>query len=64
MSDGMLSKPEFEMVITPQFENESQAVKSRELARLFIGLTRAITDHSCRVDISNPKAIRVVRTCR
>lgn len=59
-----LVKPEFEIVITPQFENESQAVKSSEMARLFIGLTRAITDHGCHVDISNPKAIRVVKTCR
>lgn len=64
MSDRLPAKPEFEMVITPQFENASQAVKNLELARLFIGLTRAITDHNCHVDISDPMAIRVVKTCR
>jgi hypothetical protein len=53
----------FEMVITPQLTDVPQRVKDRELARLFIGLTWAITDHDCYVDLTDPKNVRVTSKC-
>lgn len=48
-----------EAIISPQLESATQQQRDDALADLFVGLSHAITEHGCRVDLTDPLKIRV-----
>lgn len=52
-----------EVVISksPDMDNATEEERENAIADLFTGLSVAITKHGCRVDLSDPKNIRVTK---
>jgi hypothetical protein len=50
-----------EAIISPQLESATKQQRDDALTDLFVGLTHAITENGCRVDLDDPLNIMVTK---